>query len=106
MRRPPMKRGMSGRGVPSQPMTQTPAEALLKAQQQMFLLLTGQLPAAIDNPQLGRVEYSKTSVEDLQRLIDYLNQQVAAGGGDDWVAVGNMTGNTGGRKPFSFLAWP
>ena len=86
--------------------TQTPAEALLKAQQQMFLLLTGQMPASVETPQLGRVEYSKTNVQDLQRLIDYLNQQVAAGGGDVWVPVGSMTGNSGGRKPFSIMAWP
>jgi gpW len=103
MTRKPTTRGTT---VPSQLPLQTPAQALLKAQQQMFLLLTGQMPMSVETPQLGRVEYSQTSVQDLQRLIDYLNQQVAAGGGDVWVPVGSMTGNQGGRKPFSIMAWP
>jgi gpW len=97
-------KGRSTAAATTPPMT--PAEALAAAQQQMFLLLSGQMPASVETPQLGRVEYSKTTPQDLQRLIDYLNQQVAAGGGDTWVAAGTMTGNQGGRKPFSILAWP
>lgn len=86
----------------------TPAEALLKARQQLFLLLSGQLPMSVETPQLGRVQYSAPSVTDMRQLIDYLQGQVAAGGGDVWVPAGqgSMGGPSTGRKPISFYARP
>jgi hypothetical protein len=83
-----------------------PSEVLAQAQRQMFLLLSGQLPQAVETPQLGRVQFAPTTPADLQRVIDYLQGLVAAG--DVWdTAGGSMTaGYTRGRKPFSFFAWP
>jgi uncharacterized protein YjdB len=82
-------------------MPSDPASLLTEAQRQLFLLLTGQLPQRIENPQLGAVQYTPTSAADLQRLIDYL-QNLLAGNGS-----GSMTsGSTSVRKPFSFEAWP
>lgn len=84
-----------------------PSEVLAQAQRQMFLLLSGQLPQAVETPQLGRVQFLPTSSADLQRLIDYLQGLVAAGDTWDPTAAGSMTtGYTRGRKPFSFQAWP
>jgi gpW len=78
----------------------TPAQAqtmLAQAQQTYFNLLTGQLPAAVDTPQLGRVTFCATNPADLQRLIDYLNGVVASGSS-------SSSGNV--RKPFSFYGRP
>ena len=73
---------------------------LTQAQDALFKLMTGQLPSAVETPQLGRTAFNATNVADLQRLIDYLNGVVAAGGatnGNSGVSV---------RKPFSFYGWP
>jgi hypothetical protein len=91
------------------PPAQPPSWYLAQAQQQMFLLLTGQLPAAVETPQLGRVQFNPTSSADMQRMIDYLSGLVA--NGDVWPdpsnPMGSMTsGYTRGRKPFSFFLWP
>lgn len=74
------------------------AQTLLdQATQAYFNLLTGQLPLAVETPQLGRVQFADVSPADLQRLIDYLNGIVAGNGDGTGASV---------RKPFSFFAWP
>lgn len=75
------------------------ATMLEEAQQALFKLVTGQLPSAVDTPQLGRVAFQTTNPTDLQMLIDYL-QGVVAGGTNGAGAGSNV------RKPFSFYAWP
>lgn len=84
-------------------LTLTQAQQMLaQAQQAYFNLLTGQLPSGVETPQLGRVTFCATSAADLQRLIDYLNGVVSAGG------TNGTNGNSGlnVRKPFSFYGWP
>jgi len=75
---------------------------LQQAQDAYFKLLTGQLPSGVDTPQLGRVTFCSTTPADLQRLIDYLQGIVAAGGNGN----GDSTGGMNVRKPFSFYGWP
>jgi hypothetical protein len=86
----------AAKATPPPPMT--PCEALAAAKQQMYLLAAGQAIVAVETPQLGRVEYSKGSVTDLQRVIDGLAAECAA-------SLGTTTG-TGRRKPISIEAWP
>lgn len=80
---------------------QVPAscQALAQAQQQLVLLMGGQAVAAVETPQLGRVEFSKASVGDLQRLIDGLSAQCAADCG-----IATTTGMR--RRPISMEACP
>jgi hypothetical protein len=73
---------------------------LQQAQDAMFKLLTGQLPSAVETPQLGRVSFNGTTPADLQRLIDYLQGVVDSGGAT------NGSGGVNVRKPFSFYGWP
>ena len=82
--------------TPSPPATD-PCTQLALAQAQLALLLAGQLPSAIETPQLGRVEFAKASVGDLQRAIDSLTAQC------NQQTTGKATGR---RKPFSMEAWP
>jgi hypothetical protein len=75
-----------------------PCQALAQAKQQMMLLASGQAVVAIDTPQLGRVEYNRGSMADLQRLIDGLAADCAA-----------LTGNTSAgmrRRPINIEAAP
>jgi len=81
---------------PKAPLPTDPCQLLQMAQQQMFLLLSGQAVVTLETPQLGRVEYSKADMAGLQRLIDNLTNQCNAQQG--------LT--TSSRKPFSFEAWP
>jgi len=73
-----------------------PCVLLALAKAQMSLLLTGQAVREIETPGLGRVMFEAVSVGDMQRYIDLLTSQCNAQQG-----VTN-----GGRKPFSFEAWP
>jgi hypothetical protein len=76
-----------------------PCALLAQAQLSMFQLCNGSAVVVIETPQLGRVEYARTSataVADLQRLIDQLTAQCLAKQG----LVG------GRRKPISIEAWP
>jgi len=75
--------------------------ALAIAQQQLNLMLSGQQPTAIETPNLGRVEFNKMSVGDLQRYVDSLTAQCNAQN-----AAANGCGTRPVRKPFSFEAWP
>ncbi len=75
--------------------TPSAADLLALAQKQLYLLLTGQAPLAIETPQLGRVAFQQTSVADLQRLIDLLQAQVDP-------ATAAMTR----RRPISIEACP
>jgi len=75
----------------------TPCEALALAKQQLYLLSAGQAIVAVETPQLGRVEYSKGSITDLQRVIDGLAAECAA-------LTGQPT--AGRRRPISIEAWP
>jgi hypothetical protein len=52
------------------------AALLAQAQQQLFLLASGQAPQVIETPQLGRVAYMPTTITQLQQLIDYLKGMV------------------------------
>ena len=78
----------------------TACEQLALAQQQMILLMSGQGVAAIDTPQLGRVEFTKGDVGQLQRLIDQLAYQCALESGDYVTACRSR------RRPISLEAWP
>jgi hypothetical protein len=73
-----------------------PCTLLAQAQNALNLLLMGQLPAEIETPQLGRVQFSRANIGDLQRYIDTLTVQCNQAQG--------ICG--GGRKPISFEAWP
>ena len=53
----------------------TPCELLAAAQQQLLRLASGQQTVVVETPHLGRVEYNRGTVGDLQRLIDLLNAQ-------------------------------
>lgn len=83
--------------TPSPPTATDPCTLLALAKAQMALLLSGQLPSVIETPQLGRVEFAKASVGDLQRQIDSLTAQC------NQQTTGQATGR---RKPFSLEAWP
>jgi hypothetical protein len=88
----------------------TPADALAQARYQLYLLMAGLQPQAIETPQLGRTEFRATTAADTQRLIDYLEGLVA--NGNTWPDASNpgsgsmAMGNTTGRKPFSIFGWP
>ena len=74
----------------------TPAEDLLaQAQQQLFLLASGQAPQIIETPQLGRVAYMPTTIQDLRMLIESLQAQI------DPVSAASSR-----RRPISMEAWP
>jgi hypothetical protein len=75
-----------------------PCEALLQAKQQLYLLAAGQAVVAVDTPQLGRVEFNRGSIGDLQRLVDRLAYDCA-------VSQGQCTAGTR-RRPLSIEAWP
>jgi hypothetical protein len=75
---------------------------LTAAQDALFKLMTGQLPSAVETPQLGRTQFAATNVADLQRLIDYLNGIVTSAGSTN----GNGSSGANVRKPFSFYGWP
>ena len=74
----------------------TPCQLLALARQQMALLLMGRNTVVVETPQLGRVEFGKANLPDLQRLIDGLAAQCAESQGQ--VAAR--------RRPFSIEAWP
>jgi len=76
----------------------SPCEALIAAKQQMLLLASGQAVVSIDTPQLGRVEYSRGSIADLQRIIDGLAAECAA-------ATGTTTAGMR-RRPINIEAAP
>lgn len=76
-----------------------PCVLLALAEQQMYLLATGQSVAAVETPDLGRVEFSQANIGDLQRVIDDLRARCAA-------ARGYPQGVTGRRRPISVEAWP
>jgi hypothetical protein len=78
----------------------TACEQLALAQSQMILLMSGQATAAIETPQLGRVEFTKGDVGSLQRLIDQLTYQCALESGNYAMAC------RGRRRPISLEAWP
>ena len=78
----------------------TACEQLALAQTQLILLMSGQATAAIDTPQLGRVEFTKGDVGSLQRLIDQLTYQCAVESGD------YATMYRCRRRPISLEAWP
>jgi hypothetical protein len=87
----------------SLPKGMTPDQAntlLVQAQQALINLLTGQMPSAVETPQLGRVSFVGTTVADLQRYIDYLNGIITSGGAT------NGSSGMSVRKPFSFFGWP
>jgi hypothetical protein len=74
----------------------TPCEALAQAKAQMYLLASGQSVVVVDTPQLGRVEYNRGSIADLQRLIDSLAADCA-----------NSLGTTAmRRRPINIEACP
>jgi len=75
----------------------SPCDALLQAKAQMMLLASGQAVVSVDTPQLGRVEFSKGSIADLQRLIDGLAAECAA-------LTGSPTGMR--RRPINIEACP
>lgn len=77
----------------------TSCEALALAKQQLYLLAAGQAIVAVETPQLGRVEYSKGSIADLQRVIDGLAAECAA-------SLGLNGAGTARRRPISIEAWP
>jgi hypothetical protein len=84
-----------------------PSAYLAEAQRRLFALLSGQLPQAVETPQLGRVQFNATTPADLQRMIDYLSALVDCG--DSWTCdvQGSLAyGRAAGRKPISFFAWP
>jgi hypothetical protein len=83
---------------PRATVTGSPCDALIQARQQMYLLASGQAVVSIDTPQLGRVEYSRGSIADLQRLIDSLAAQCAE-------ATGNASAGMR-RKPINIEAAP
>ena len=66
----------------------------------MALLMSGQATAAIETPQLGRVEFTQANVGNLQRLIDQLAYQCALENGDYCAA------RRARRRPISLEAWP
>jgi len=80
---------------PPPPSTPDYAALLALAQQQMALYLSGQAVVSIDNPQLGRVEYNRTNISDLQRLINDLTAVVSPE-----LALATR------RRPISIEAWP
>lgn len=86
--------------TPAPPTPLTPCELLALAQQQMIALMSGQALVAVDTPQLGRVEFSKGDVGQLQRLIDQLTAQCAAYNGDTTAVY------MARRRPISIQAWP
>jgi hypothetical protein len=77
----------------------TPCEALAKAKAQMLLLASGQSLVSVETPQLGRVEFGRGSIADLQRLIDSLTGECAA-------SLGLNDGTSSRRRPLSMEAWP
>jgi hypothetical protein len=77
----------------------TACQQLANAKAQMILLASGQAVAEVDTPQLGRVVFSKGDIGSLQRLIDQLTVACA-------IENGQPASSAGGRKPFSFEAWP
>ena len=58
-----------------------PCALLQKALAQKALLMTGMGAIVIDTPQLGRVEYNRTNIGDLEMWIQQLASQCAACGG-------------------------
>ena len=82
----------------SVPLTACQQLALLQAQ--MTLYLSGQAPSAVETPQLGRVEFSKTTVGNIQRVIDDLAYQCAIENGDYAAARRSR------RRPISMESWP
>ena len=64
----------------------------------MLLYLSGQGVVAIETPQLGRVEYSKITIGDLQRLIDSLSVECAQASGQSTYGMR--------RRPISMEACP
>lgn len=66
---------------PPPPPVPTPCALLQQAYVQMGLLMSGQATAAIDTPQLGRVEFTQTTIGNLQRWIQMLAGQCIASGG-------------------------
>jgi hypothetical protein len=105
-----MRRNMRAQPVPrsgkAATLPATPADALAMAQAQMLALLTGQLPARVETPQLGAVQFVQTTPADLQRAIDYLQQLVDAGNTWDALTNGSMQTGSTGRKPISIFGWP
>lgn len=80
------------------PPTMTACDQLALLRAQMQLLMSGKAVLAIDTPQLGRVEYSKGSIPDLQMEIDRLTALCNAEQG--------LTDGPVRRRPISLEAWP
>lgn len=80
------------------PLTACQQLALLQAQ--MALYASGRAPVVVETPQLGRVEFSKASMGDIQRLIDTLTYQCAIENGD------YCTARRARRRPISMESWP
>jgi len=74
-----------------------PCALLTAAQQALNLMLTGQAVSEIETPQLGRVRFAPVTIADMQRYVDALTLQCN---------TQNGVAPAGGRKPFSFEAWP
>jgi len=77
-----------------------PCAACAQAISQMYLMMAGQNVVSVETPQLGRVEYSKGSLADLQRLIDQLAAACIDAGGTPPPGYGAR------RRPISVEAWP
>jgi len=78
----------------------TPCQQLADAKAKLAAILSGDAPAAIETPQLGRVEFSKVTAGDLQRLIDQLTVECA-------IATGNTALlRMARRRPISVEAVP
>ena len=86
---------------PATPPATGPCALLQLALGQLGLLMSGQATAAIETPQLGRVEFTRTNVGDLQRLIQTLGAQCAACGGQMPAGYNYLP-----RRPISIQGWP
>jgi hypothetical protein len=92
-------RGSRGNMATTKADTPTPCDLYQQALAQLTLLMSGKAVAAVETPQLGRVEFSAGNVADLQRLVDRLAGECIAAGG-------TATAGAGRRRPISVEAWP
>ena len=79
----------------------TAGQALQNALGQLALFMGGQATVAVETPQLGRVEFNKTNIGDLQRLIQQLTDACAAAGGPLPAGCSGLR-----RRPISVQVWP
>jgi hypothetical protein len=78
--------------------TMTACQQLALLLAQRTALAGGQAVAEVDTPNLGRVVFTKADMGQLQREIDRLTNLCNIENG--------LPPGTGGRKPYSFEAWP